>query len=379
MSSSENETTQPTTQTTSNQEKLDKLKALLGQTNQSSEQQTSTPASSESKTLSNEEKLAKLKNLLGNANKSSEPTQSDKPLTNEEKLAKLKGMLAKNQKATPSPQSGPSNGMPPFVQQVIGKNYHVFIGTPCYGGMCHVNYVVRLMNTQQLLAQLGIQCTVEFMKNESLITRARNNMVAKFMSNPETTHLLFIDADITWHPMDVVKLLAAEKDVVGGIYPKKRYAWERLTPENIKDFVSRKKLYYNKDKSEEDLIRENLVNYNLNYDRKTMKIENNLLEIYTLATGFFMVSRGCLKKMMEAHPASKYIDDVNYLKDSENDYAYALFDCIIVDTHYMSEDWTFCHRWRELGGKVYCDVSICLNHSGTEDFSGRLLSSLVIQ
>jgi hypothetical protein len=372
MSSSEN-SNQPSQ---TNEEKLAKLKALLGKTNETSEKQSQT---TESKPLTNEDKLAKLKGLLSGANQNNS-TQSDKPLTNEEKLAKLKGMLAnKQQPSMGNPQSGPSNGLPPFVQKVVGKNYHVFIGTPCYGGLCHVNYVVRLMNTQQLLTQLGIQCSVEFMKNESLITRARNNMVAKFMSNPETTHLLFIDSDITWHPMDVVKLLAAEKDVVGGIYPKKRYAWERLTPENIKDFVSRKNLYYNKDKSDEDLIRENLVNYNLNYDRKTMKIENNLLEIYTLATGFFCVSRNCLKTMMEKHPQTKYIDDVNYLQGSENDYAYALFDCIIVDTHYMSEDWTFCHRWREIGGKIWIDVTIELSHTGNEDYRGRLLSSLVIQ
>jgi hypothetical protein len=334
----------------------------------------------QSTNLSNEDKLNKLKALLNKTAQQSHPlpknvTKKDAPKeSKDEKLAKLKSVLS-NQ--GPEPQIG--SELPPFMKAVVGKNYHVFIGTPCYGGMCHINYVVRLMNTQQLLAQLGVQCSVEFMKNESLITRARNNMVAKFMSKPDTTHLLFIDSDITWNPVDVVKLLAHEKDVVGGIYPKKRYAWERLTPENIKDYTSRKKLFYNKDKTDEDLIRENLVNYNLNYDRKTMKIENNLLEVYTIATGFLMISRGSFTKMMEKFPQTKYIDDVNYLQDKENDYAYALFDCIIIDSHYFSEDWTYCHRWREIGGQVWTDVSICLSHSGQEDYSGRLLSSLVIQ
>jgi hypothetical protein len=344
----------------------------------------STTLDADLKPLSNEDKLNKLKSLLNNQGQQpQQKVQSDKPLTNEEKLAKLKGLLSKSpqqndQQGMGNPQVGPS-GLPPFVEKVVNKGYHVFIGTPCYGGMCYINYVVRLLNTQQLLAQLGIQCSVEFMRNESLITRARNNMTAKFMVSP-ATHLLFIDADITWNPMDVVKLLAAEKDVVGGIYPKKRYAWERLTEENIKDYRSRKNLFYNKDKTEEDLIRENLVNYNLNYDRNSMKIENNILEVYTIATGFFLISRNCVSKMMENYPNTKYVDDVGYLTTkSENDNAYALFDCIIVDTHYFSEDWTFCERWRKIGGKVYCDLSIALDHSGTEDFRGRVLSSLVIQ
>jgi hypothetical protein len=346
----------------------------------------STTLEAESKPLSNEEKLNKLKSLLNNSNKTAQPS-SDKPSNNEEKLAKLKGLLAKNNQFSQQtqqnasmgePQLGP-NGLPPFVEKVMNKGYHVFIGTPCYGGLCYINYVVRLLNTQQLLAQLGIQCSVEFMRNESLITRARNNMTAKFMVSP-ATHLLFIDADITWHPMDVVKLLAAEKDVVGGIYPKKRYAWERLTEENIKDYRSRKNLFYNKDKSEEDLIRENLVNYNLNYDRKAMKIENNLLEIYTLATGFFCVRKNVFSVLMERYPEKKYIDDVGYLTtDEENKYAYNLFDTEIVDNHLFSEDWYFCHIWRLAGGKIYVDVSISLSHTGTEDYQGRLLSSLVIQ
>ena len=84
--------------------------------------------------------------------------------------------------------------------------------------------------------------------------------------------------------------------------------------------------------------------------------------------------------MMEKFPQTKYIDDVQYLtSDLENQYAYALFDCIIVDTHYMSEDWTYCHRWREIGGQIWTDVSIEITHSGMEDYKGRLLSSLVIQ
>lgn len=358
-------------------------------------QQSPTPVV-EKKELTNEEKLAKLKALLGQHQQQTQasPVVEKKELTNEEKLAKLKALLNQQQQqrigkpqnqqsqqpqTIPTTIDGQTIELPPFVQKVMGKNYHVFIGTPCYGGLCHINYVTRLLGTQQLLAQLGVRCTVEFMKNESLITRARNNMTAKFMHNPDTTHLLFIDSDITWHPMDVVKLLAAEKDVVGGIYPKKRYCWERMTSENIKDFKSRKNLFYNKDKSEEDLIRENLVNYNLNYDRTCMKIENNLLEIYTLATGFMMITRDCIAKMMKAYPEKKYIDDVGYLNGSENDFAYALFDCEIVDTHYFSEDWLFCHKWRLIGGKIYVDVTIELMHTGSEDYKGRLLSSLVIQ
>ena len=31
---------------------------------------------------------------------------------------------------------------------------------------------------------------------------------------------------------------------------------------------------------------------------------------------------------------------------------------------YLSEDWAFCSRWRNIGGKIYADTSIALRHIG---------------
>ena len=46
---------------------------------------------------------------------------------------------------------------------------------------------------------------VEFCRNDSLISRARNNLLAKAMSNPKMTHVLYIDTDITWKPVDIIR------------------------------------------------------------------------------------------------------------------------------------------------------------------------------
>ena len=46
-------------------------------------------------------------------------------------------------------------------------------------------------------------------------------MVAKFLSKPESTHLMFIDADIGWEPWHLLLLLHHDKDVIGGMYPLK--------------------------------------------------------------------------------------------------------------------------------------------------------------
>ena len=68
------------------------------------------------------------------------------------------------------------------------------------------------------------------MKNDSLVSRARNNLVAKALTDPDTTHIMFIDSDISWEPFDIFKLILSEKPLVGGVYPMKHYFWDRLLP-----------------------------------------------------------------------------------------------------------------------------------------------------
>ena len=257
----------------------------------------------------------------------------------------------------------------------------LYILTPCYGGQCHVNYVICLMTTKDLLERLGIKVKIEFCKNDSLVSRARNNLVAKAMSDPETTHILFIDSDISWGPAEILKLLVADKSLVGGVYPLKNYFWDKLTKpdENvIQSWLDKKRAgQFNTRISDNDYIQNNLLKYNINYIDTELKIENNLANVRHLATGFMMFTRKMIETMFQAFPSTKYTDDVGFLVGKQNEYAYALFDCGVEDGHYLSEDWLFCHRWSKLGGKIWIDVSIALTHSGVEDYKGCYIASVL--
>jgi len=266
------------------------------------------------------------------------------------------------------------------------KNPCVYILTPCYGGMCHVDYLHCLLATLDKFRTFGIELKIEFCKNDSLVSRARNNLVARAMNNPKTTHIMFIDSDISWDPMEIIKLLLADKQLVGGIYPLKYYDWKDLVrdknnPYNsnvVQSWINRKNQSQFKDIiQDEDLVQHKLLKYNVNYMNNTLNIEKNLAEVRHLATGFMMFKRDVIEKMSRAFPSTKYVDDVQFLNGTENDFAFALFDCGVIDDHYMSEDWMFCERWRQMGGKIFIDVSIPLSHSGTETFRGCYLSSLI--
>jgi hypothetical protein len=273
------------------------------------------------------------------------------------------------------------------IQEFLKRNkIKLYILTPCFASLCYVNYVHCLMATVELFRKLDIPLKIEFCKNDSLVSRARNNLIARAMSDPEATHFLFIDNDISWDPLDILKLLIAEKDLVGGIYPLKNYDWEKLVKDPQNPYNSNVIQTLLKKKNDSQLanllsdsamIQHNLLKYNINYVNQYLEINNNLAKVKHLATGFMMIRRSLLAHMMKAFPSTKYRDDVNFLKPEENAMAYALFDCGVEEGHYYSEDWLFCHRWTKMGGDVFVDVSINLTHTGIEDYRGCYISTII--
>lgn len=302
----------------------------------------------------------------------------------------------KNLYGSPEPLSSNPNinhhhvGATDFEKQIISffqKNkIKLYILTPCFASLCYVNYVTCLMHTVELFRRFNIQLKIEFCKNDSLVSRARNNLIARAMTDNDATHFLFIDNDITWDPVDILKLLMADKDLVGGVYPLKNYDWERLIKDAANPYNSNIVQSLIKKKNESQLagivsdsamIQHNLLRYNINYLDKYLEISNNLAKVKHLATGFMMIKRKLLLSMMQAFPSTKYTDDVNFLRPQENAMAYALFDCGVEDGHYYSEDWLFCDRWSKMGGDIYVDVSINLTHTGTEDYRGSYVSTII--
>lgn len=214
---------------------------------------------------------------------------------------------------------------------------HLHIGLPCYGGMLCESTMTSIIQFVMLAAKVGLSWSMDTMSNESLVTRARNNLMAKMMTNKAATHFMFIDSDIRFKPESIFQMIAAEKDIIAGLYPKKAYP----------------------------------IEYNLNLQQQT-KIQGPLFTVDTAATGFLMFKREVYEKLIAAHPTTKYVDDVNLGKQYEP-MMYAIFDCYIDDKgHYLSEDWAFCRRAKALGYEIWADNRVLLNHTGTHEFVGDL-------
>ena len=275
------------------------------------------------------------------------------------------------------------------IKEYTQKNKtKICILTPCFGSICHLNYVNSLLNTVNFFKELKVNITikVEFCRNDSLITRARNNLIARAMSDTTYTHFLFIDNDIQWNPVEIIKLICHDKDIIGGVYPIKKYNWDRLlkqNPENnnydiiqkMKD--SKENSIFKEMFDDEEYIQCKLVNYNLNYLNGQLLVSNNIAKVMHVATGFMLIKRNTIEKMITEYSSTKYTDDVNFLKPEENKYAYALFECGVENETYCSEDWMFCNRWRKMGGDIFIDITINLDHTGICDYKGSYASSIL--
>jgi len=288
-------------------------------------------------------------------------------------------LLYRKTQTSQKPQTSQKLQTDDKIRQYIQKNRpSIVLLTPCYGGTCLVSYVHSLIQTVDIMRKYEVPFSIEFCKNDSLVSRARNNLIAKAMSNTSSTHIMFIDSDITWNPMDVLKLMADDKPIIGGIYPLKHYNWNKLLINPVSSMLTKKRGgELNHIISDEEYIRHQLVNYNLNLLGPKLTIENNVTQVKHLATGFMMIQRHVLETMYKAFPSTKYRDDVGFLTEAENEYAYALFDCGVEEGHYLSEDWLFCNRWKNMGGDIWADISIRLNHTGLEEYTGFLLSTLL--
>jgi hypothetical protein len=212
---------------------------------------------------------SKIKEYLDSLKKKMEMNKDNTAINNPEKISEPTNI--KNSSQTLSKVD-----FNEILKNYLSKNkVKLYILTPCYGGLCHVNYVNKIIDTKELLISLGIPVVLQFIRNESLITRGRNNLIAKAMHDKDTSHILFIDSDITWDPIDILKLIVNEKELSGGIYPIKKYHWDRLSASNLEGIMAKKNLPYNQSLTNEQLIYHNLLHYNFNYLQNANKIENN--------------------------------------------------------------------------------------------------------
>jgi hypothetical protein len=236
---------------------------------------------------------------------------------------------------------------------------NLFIATPCYDGNVHSAYVLSLLALQRLLLENRIGYDV-CLHSDSLITRARNFIAERFLRQPEYTHLLFIDADISFDPMTVLRFLDFDKDVIAGIYPIKDLNIHKLRRLPIDDDRAAEAACYH-------------YSSPIQMDDDTMP-QNGFVQVDYAASGFMMIKRQSLEAMAARYPDLKYREDFTGPGLEE---CYGFFNTMIYEGHFLPEDYSFCKRWRDIGGEVWGDMVSRFDHIGKFVYSGHAAAAVL--
>lgn len=242
----------------------------------------------------------------------------------------------------------------------------LFVATPMYGGQCFGSYTKSILDLSRVCQSYGIKVQFSFLFNESLITRARNYLVDEFMRS-DHTHLMFIDSDIDFNPMDVIALLALDKPIAGGPYPKKCIAWENIYDAMKYGFVA------NDNRGQ---LADFAGDFVFNSVPGTKEIQlNEITEVLEIGTGFMLINRDTFTKFSEAYPQYWYNPDHNraaMFDGSRKIYQY--FQAEIEPEHqrYLSEDYWFCQKARQAGLSVWMAPWMVIKHHGTHIYSGSI-------
>jgi hypothetical protein len=195
--------------------------------------------------------------------------------------------------------------------------------TPCYGGMVTAAHFGSCLNLKEILIKSNVEHDWLIGTNESLITRARNEMTDSFLKTGHS-HMFWLDADIKFKPEDVAKIWNLEADIGVGVYamklPDKQWFAAWRNGELIKDLDQ----------------------------------FNGPIEVDYAGTGFMCIKREVIEKL--SFKATSY--------QGPDGTVNAIYMTPVHNDVFESEDYHFCRKARESGFKIVMDPCVRLGHVG---------------
>ncbi len=201
----------------------------------------------------------------------------------------------------------------------------VLLGTPCYDGKVHVEFLHSLIGTIAIAQSHEVAVYPVQICHDALIQRARNDLV-KMALETNCDDLIFVDSDMAWNPEWIFRLLSHSVDLVAGVCPKKSDTHidfaVKLLPEGLYAPV------------------------------------NHLIQVESVGTGFMRISKNALQTVWDI--SEPYVE--------RGEAKRMMFDVQLVDGEIVSEDNIFCKKWRSTGGRVWVDPSMTCDHIGQKTY-----------
>lgn len=227
----------------------------------------------------------------------------------------------------------------------------IFIPLICYNHTCYAEYMVSMIKLISVAKDNNLDLSFYPIFFDPSVGRARNSAVSFFLQDPDNTHLLFIDADLSFEPLDIFKLIEADKDVIGGAYPKKYICWDRIKEDSTQEYVD------------------------FTSGGNIEVTDDGFLNVEYIPPGFLLVKREVIQKIIDNNPELKY---KNYVDGYGDGNFYDLFRVgVNSEGFYESGNWQFCLLWRKLGGQLLIHPEVNVKHLGWHEYSGNFIKHLI--
>jgi len=245
----------------------------------------------------------------------------------------------------------------------------IMVCTPCHSEVS-MHYTQAVLKFQMECMKQNILVSFSLLKS-SLVTQGRNLCVAEFLNHKDNyDYLLFIDSDIDFESKTIFKMIGADKDIIACPYPMKMIDTEKMWLKfKNTDLV----------KTKDDLLRAGYL-FPLKLDNKTnINMDHGVIEVSHAPTGCMLIKRKVIEKMIEHYPELMiYQPTIVNSKETAKENFYNLFDTLhdIETKRFFGEDFGFCQRWTDMGGKVYIYALDYITHVGEHQYCGRFYDLL---
>jgi hypothetical protein len=247
--------------------------------------------------------------------------------------------------------------------------YSLFVATPVHSE-CSIHYAQALLNLQKYCFKKNVKLWFQIMKS-SLVTQGRNMCVSAFLQQKKATHLLFVDSDISFNESAPERLVACDKDVISIPYPLKDMNWDKGM-----HMINEGKI-----KEAKDLRNKGFYRYPMKVeDNSAIKIKNGVIKVEHSPTGFMLIKREVILKMIKAYPEMRIDQEqiINGKNEKLPDF-WNFFDTQFdpVKHTYTGEDFAFCQRWKDIGGECHAWIMDHITHIGEHQYTGRFADELI--
>ena len=245
----------------------------------------------------------------------------------------------------------------------------IMVCTPCHSDVS-MHYTQAVLKFQMECMKQNILVSFSLLKS-SLVTQGRNLCVAEFLNHKDNyDYLLFIDSDIDFESKTIFKMIGADKDIIACPYPMKMIDTDRMWAKlHQTDLI----------KTKDDLLKAG-YSFPLKMDNKNdINIDHGVIEVSHAPTGCMLIKREVIEKMIKHHPELKiYQPTIVNGKETAKENFYNLFDTLhdVKTKRYFGEDFGFCQRWTDVGGKVYIYALDYITHVGEHQYCGRFYDQL---